>query len=168
LEAGAYITQSNPRPESKALVYAIDYGDREMVELLRELWEPPNDLPTLAGLGHIEKVQTFLNSQTDEVDLVHGLALACMNQHIEVADYLIKQGADINAEWSLHEPATILHHLAFSGKLEMVQFLVERGADTSIKDFRYQADALGWAKYNGQDQVVAYLEQVTKQETVRK
>ena len=161
LEAGAYITQSNPRPESKALVYAIDYGDREMVELLRELWEPPNDLPTLAGLGHIEKVQTFLNSQTDEVDLVHGLALACMNQHIEVADYLIKQGADINAEWSLHEPATILHHLAFSGKLEMVQFLVERGADTSIKDFRYQADALGWAKYNGQDQVVAYLEQVT-------
>ncbi|MBD70301.1 hypothetical protein CMK21_09265 [Candidatus Poribacteria bacterium] len=168
LEVGAYITQSNPRPESKALVYAIDYGDREMVELLRELWEPPNDLPTLAGLGHIEKVQTFLNSQTDEVDLVHGLALACMNQHIEVADYLIKQGADINAEWSLHEPATILHHLAFSGKLEMVQFLVERGADTSIKDFRYQADALGWAKYNGQDQVMAYLEQVTKQETVRK
>ena len=50
----------------------------------------------------------------------------------------------------------------------MVQFLIERGADTNIKDFRYQADALGWAKYNGQDQVVAYLEQVTKQETVRR
>ena len=44
----------------------------------------------------------------------------------------------------------------------MVQFLVERGADTNIKDFRYQANALGWAKYNGQDQVAAYLEQFKK------
>ena len=44
----------------------------------------------------------------------------------------------------------------------MVQFLVERGADMNIKDFRYQADALGWAKYNGQNQVVSYLEQFKK------
>ena len=113
-------------------------------------------------MGNLEKVQVFLNSKTDEEDLVYGLALACMNQHMDVADYLIKQGVDINAEWSLHEPATILHHLAFFGKLEMVQFLVERGADTNIKDFRYQADALGWAKYNGQNQVVSYLEQFKK------
>ena len=62
-------------------------------------------------------------------DLSAGLALACMNQHKEIANYLINQGADINAEWSLHEPATILHHLAFLGKLDMVQFLIERGAD---------------------------------------
>ena len=162
LEAGAYITQANPRPKSKALVYAIEYGDRETVKLLRQLWEPPNDLATLAGLGNLEKVQVFLNSKTDEEDLVYELALACMNQHMDVADYLIKQGVDINAEWSLHEPATILHHLAFFGKLEMVQFLVERGADMNIKDFRYQADALGWAKYNGQNQVVSYLEQFKK------
>ena len=162
LEAGAYITEANPRPKSQALVYAIEYGDRKTVKLLRGLWEPPNDLANLAGLGNLEKVQVFLNSQTDEVDLVHGLALACMNQHMDVADYLIKQGVDINAEWSLHEPATILHHLAFLGKLEMVQFLVERGADMNIKDFRYQADALGWAKYNGQNQVVSYLEQLKK------
>jgi len=36
LEVGAYITQFNPRPKSKALVYATDYGNREMVELLRD------------------------------------------------------------------------------------------------------------------------------------
>ena len=33
------------------------------------------------------------------------------------------------AHKSLHESATILHHLAFLGKLDMVQFLIERGAD---------------------------------------
>ena len=85
-----------------------------------------------------------------------------MNQHKEIANYLIDQGADIDAEWSLHEPATILHHLAFFGKLDMVQFLIERGSDPTIKDFRYQSDALGWAKYNGQDKVVAYLRHVIK------
>ncbi|MBT22442.1 hypothetical protein CMK17_21260, partial [Candidatus Poribacteria bacterium] len=63
-------------------------------------------------------------------------------------------------EWSLHEPATILHHMAFFGKLNMVRFLIERGANPTIKDFRYQLDALGWAKYNDQDQVAAYLQQV--------
>ena len=85
LEAGAYITQSNPRPESKALVYAIDYGDREMVELLRELWEPPNDLPTLA-----RKSTDFFNRQTKEVVLVGGLAWAGIN-HQQIADDQIQQ-----------------------------------------------------------------------------
>ena len=160
LNSGAYISRADPRPKSKALVYAIDYGNREMVELLKKLWEPSYDLPTLAGLGDLSKVKTYPNRHIDEADLVGGLALACMNQHQEVADYLIQQGADVNAEWSLHEPATILHHMAFFGKLNMVRFLIERGANPTIKDFRYQSDALGWAKYNDQDQVAAYLQQV--------
>ena len=81
LNSGAYISQANPRPKSKSLVYAIDYGNREMVELLKKLWEPPYDLPTLAGLGDLSKVKTYLNKHIDEADLVGGLALACMNQH---------------------------------------------------------------------------------------
>ena len=92
--------------------------------------------------------------------LVRALALACMNEHLEIATYLIDRGADINGEWSLHEAATILHHVAFCGKLKVVQFLVERGADLSIRDLRYDSDALGWANYNGQQKVVGYLEKV--------
>ena len=45
--------------------------------------------------------------------------------------------------------------MAFFGKLNMVRFLIERGANPTIKDFRHQSDALGWAKYNDQDQMVA-------------
>ena len=137
-----------------------------MVELLKDLWTPPYDLPTLAGLGDLSKVKTYLDHQVN-ADLSAGLALACMNQHQEIANYLIDQGADINAEWSLHEPATILHHLAFFGKLDMVQFLIERGADPTIKDFRYQSDALGWAEYNGQDNVVVYLRAVIRDKQLR-
>ena len=166
LDSGAYIGKTNSRPNSNALVYAIEYGNREMVELLKDLWTPPYDLPTLAGLGDLSKVKTYLDHQVN-ADLSAGLALACMNQHKEIANYLIDQGADINAEWSLHEPATILHHLAFFGKLDMVQFLIERGADPTIKDFRYQSDALGWAEYNGQDNVVVYLRHVIRDKQLR-
>jgi len=160
LNSGAYISQTEHRPKSNALVYAIEYGNRKMVKLLKKLWEPPCDLPTFAGLGNLSKVKTYLSEKIDEDDLLRGLALACMNQHQEVADYLIEKGTDVNSEWSLHEPATILHHLAFFGKLDMVKFLIKRGADPTIKDFRYQSDALGWAEYNNQDKVVAYLQQI--------
>jgi ankyrin repeat protein len=60
----------------------------------------------------------------------------------------------------LHEPATILHHLAFFGKLNMVRFLIERGVNPTIKDFRYQSDTLIGLKINDRDQVATYLQQV--------
>jgi len=85
-----------------------------MVELLNGL--APNDLPTLA-----RKSTDFFNRQTKEVDLVGGLAWAGIN-HQQIADDQIQQRVDANAESSLHEPATILHHLALAGKLEMVPF----------------------------------------------
>ena len=80
-----------------------------MVELLNGL--APNDLPTLA-----RKSTDFFNSQTKEVDLVGGLAWAGIN-HQQMADDQIQQRVDANAESSLHEPATILHHLTLAGDL---------------------------------------------------
>ena len=178
LDAGACVADVDPRPESNAMVYAIDYGNRQMIELLWNLWQPAENLPTAAGIGNTKKVRSFFDNQgklkqhaalvypegegieaSDRV-LVRALALACMNEHLEIATYLVDRGADINGEWSLHEPATILHHIAFTGKLKVVQFLVERGADLSIRDLRYDSDALGWASYNGQKKVVAYLKKV--------
>ena len=50
--------------------------------------------------------------------------------------------------------------MAFFGKLNMVRFLIERGANPTIKDFRHQSDALGWAKYNDQDQVAPTCSQL--------
>jgi len=63
------LCQTDPRLKSKAFAYAIDYGNREMVELLKKLWEPSYDLETLAGLGDLSKVKTYLNKHIDEADL---------------------------------------------------------------------------------------------------
>jgi hypothetical protein len=106
--------RESPPANSRALVYAIDYGDREMIELLLPYWKPREELPTWAGLGHLGKVRSFFDEQgrmrthraevypesakveNTEAILTHALGLACMNEQLEVADFLLRRGADIN------------------------------------------------------------------------
>ena len=67
------------------------------------------------------------------------LAWSVINSHFDVADFLLEHGADINTTWSSHEPASILHELVFHGNYEAMQFLIDRGIDMTIKDYRWNA-----------------------------
>ena len=53
--------------------------------------------------------------------------------------------------------ATPLHNAAWIGDLAMVRLLLELGADPSARDPSYRATPLGWAEYNRQTEVAAYL-----------
>jgi ankyrin repeat protein len=56
------------------------------------------------------------------------LAWAVLNNHFEIADFLLGHGADINTNWGSHEPASILHELVYFHKnYEAMQFLIDRG-----------------------------------------
>jgi hypothetical protein len=63
-----------------------------------------------------------------------------------VADFLLAHGAAINTGWSSHDPASILHELVFHGNYEAMQFLIDRGIDMTITDYRRNATAQGWAR----------------------
>ena len=66
------------------------------------------------------------------------LAWSVINRHFDVADFLLEHGADINTNWNSHEPASILHHLVFlPNPYESMQFLIDRGIDMTIKDYRW-------------------------------
>ncbi len=164
VDLGADIMKKPPQ-DSRALVYAIDYGDRKMIDLLIPHWKPRDELPTWAGLGHEDKVRSFFDAkgrlkphraevypesaepENPKDILVHALGLACMNGQLEIADFLLGHEADVNAPWGLHEPATILHEVATNGRLEPVLFLLGRGADVTIRDERFGGTALEWAMY---------------------
>ena len=73
------------------------------------------------------------------------LAWAVINNHFEIADFLLAHGADINTNWSSHEPASILHELVWHKNYEAMQFLIDRGIDMTIVDYRWGATAQGWA-----------------------
>ena len=73
------------------------------------------------------------------------LAWAVLNNHFEIADFLLAHGADINTNWCSHEPASILHELVWHKNYEAMQFLIDRGIDMTIRDYRWGGTAEGWA-----------------------
>jgi hypothetical protein len=83
------------------------------------------------------------------------LAWACMNRQFEIAAFLLERGANINTDWSTHEPASILHECAISGNYEAAQFLIDHGIDMTIRDYRWNSTAEGWACHAAQDKKMA-------------
>jgi len=91
-------------------------------------------------------------------------AWAVMNRHLEVADLLLEHGADINTTWSSHEPASVLHELVFHANYDSMQFLIDRGIDMTIRDYRWNATAQGWAFHAAKDEKMAqWLEDAERQ-----
>jgi hypothetical protein len=83
------------------------------------------------------------------------LAWAVLNNHFDVAGFLLEHGANINTTWSSHEPASIMHELVWHRNYEAMRFLVDRGIDLTIRDHRWNATAQGWAKYAAEDEKLA-------------
>jgi len=83
------------------------------------------------------------------------LAWSVINNHLDVASFLLDHGADVNTKWSSHEPASLLHELVWHRNYEAMQFLIDRGIDMTTKDYRWNATAQGWASYAANDEALA-------------
>jgi hypothetical protein len=170
-------------PPSRALIYAFTYGRAHPLPILLRIWPMPDDLPRAAGSGDFARVRRWFDAAGRPAlgDIAHHfpagdawirgylgwgeptvqqildtvLAFAVMNNHFEIAGFLLEQGADINTNWSSHEAASILHELVWHKNYEAMQFLVDRGIDMTIHDYRWQATAVGWAAVAAKDEKLA-------------
>ena len=105
--------------------------------------------------GREPGVQDILNT---------ALAWAVLNNRFEVAGFLLAHGADINTNWCSHEPASILHELVWYKNYEAMQFLIDRGIDMTIHDYRWGATAAGWAFVAAKDEKLGtFLEDAEQQ-----
>jgi hypothetical protein len=171
------------RPPSSALEFALEYGKAHLLPLLTPIWPLPDDLCHAAGAGDFARVMGWFDeagrSRLGRVDqhypinnpsalrnlhwtpanaqhvLDVALAWACMNRHFEIASFLLERGANINTDWSTHEPASILHECAVRGKYEAAQFLIDHGIDMTTRDYRWNATAEGWAYHAARDKNMA-------------
>jgi Ankyrin repeat len=178
-------------PPSQAVEFALVYAKPHLLPILLRIWPMPDDLPHAAGRGDLARVKRWFDAagkpalgdlaKHAPANSVHprepqwggvgvqqvldtALAWAVINNHFEIADFLLRHGADINTNWSSHEPASILHELAhFHKNYEAMQFLIDRGIDLQTLDYRWRATAVGWARYAAKDETMArWLDQAQK------
>jgi len=170
-------------PASRVFIHAFTYVQTRLLPMLLRIWPMPDDLPHAAGNGDFTQVRHWFDAAGRPAlgDLANhfpandawirenlnwgepsvqqvldtALAWAVMNGHFEIADFLLGHGADINTNWSSHEPASILHELVWHKNYKAMQFLIDRGIDMTILDYRWDATAQGWALYAEKDEKMA-------------
>lgn len=90
--------------------------------------------------GDLKKAQTLL-PRLAGVDMRSeqgwtGLIMACHGQHQDVAKWLIREGADVNA--TNHKGTTVFMYaktpVVGSGDTSFLDFLISQGADPNAKD----------------------------------
>jgi hypothetical protein len=186
LERDPALLRTAAPPPSSAIAHALSYGNAHLVPILTRIWPLPDDLPHAAGTGNAAAVARWFDATGQPVlgSLAHhypgsdplfkgadlgwgpvtmqqvldcALAWAVLNRHFEIASFLLERGANINTNWATHEPASILHEAAIQGHEDAVQFLIDHGADLTMKDYRYHSNAEGWARYGSHDERMADL-----------
>ena len=192
LDLDPALLRRQPPPRSQALEFAVTYARPHLIPVLTRIWPLPDDLPHAAAVGNLSRVKQWFDeagapalgnlqnhfsctspqarmdfqwgAPTAQQVLDMALALSVINGHFDVADFLLEHGADINTTWGSHEPASMLHELVFQGNYESMRFLIDRGIEMTIKDYRWNATAHGWALYAAKDQKMAqWLEEAQRQ-----
>jgi hypothetical protein len=162
------LTRIWPLPDD--LPHAAGMGDLVRVKK----WFDASGAPALGDLeNHYPRTSPHLTKHDDlqwgaptvQHVLDTALAWSVINRRFDVADFLLEHGANISTNWNSHEPASILHHLVFlPNPYESMRFLIDRGIDMTIKDYRWNATAQGWARYGNNDEKMAqWLEEAERQ-----
>ena len=95
--------------------------------------------------------------------LDHALSMAAMRGSREAAQFLLTHGAAINAQppgfyWKRGRGCSAMHKAANEGEIEMVDFLLESGADPTIRDLQGDNTPAGWARYSNEPEIADILE----------
>ena len=191
LDKSPAILRRQPPPPSQAIEHAITYGHTRLLPMLNRIWPLPDDLPHAAGTGNLARVKQWFDASgapalgnvrshfphtgihqepyddwgvsPEQKVLDTALAWSVINHHFDVADFLLEHGADVSTRWNSHEPASILHHLVFENDYEAMQYLIDRGIDMTIRDYRWDATAEGWARHGkGDEKMAVWLEEAER------
>lgn len=106
------------------------------------------------------KVSQWSNDRQDIID--NAFVYACIHNQIDAANFLLEQGAQINAiPPGFDYSGTGLHYAALNGHRSMVDVLIQRGADVNIKDTKVNSTPAGWAEHGGHKELSHYLAQTS-------
>ena len=115
------------------------------------------DLVANLALGDWETAERLVRENPKLLD-TGALHLMAKRNNLAAAKWLLDHGADPNARWAHWEAeVTPLHLAASQGHADVVRLLLAAGADASIRDSAHDADALGWAEFFRQPEIIQIL-----------
>lgn len=120
-----------------ALILAVNSGHKGIAELLFAAGVLP-DLYESASIGRTDRVAQFLDDdpsllESHSPEGFTALTLAAHFGHTETLEFLISQGADVNAISRHAMNVTPLHAALFGRQIETAKVLVAAGADVTPK-----------------------------------
>jgi ankyrin repeat protein len=139
LEHGASIdgVVSGNQETGSPIVGALRNGHKQAAEYLARRGARL-DLESAAGVGRLDVVEALF----DETQIQLGFLWACQYGRINVIEFLLKKGVDINAD--AKTGLSGLHWSVVGGSLEAVELLLRNGADSDAVN-KYGGTALGQA-----------------------
>jgi ankyrin repeat protein len=148
-------------------------GNRESAELLLAAGAEPRRLDPLerfvAACMRADRAEVEA-TQTDELvrmaEQTHApLSQAAALGRRDAVRLMLDIGFDINAPGcdtgvtSADHGGTALHEAVFADAPELVEMLLARGADSSIRDPEWHGTAADWARYAGNDELAHVIEE---------
>jgi uncharacterized protein len=162
------------------LDWAAVMGSTRVADLLLARGAGGLTLIVGAGLGKIDTVKSIIASGADlsahrrrgaperpddhwPADSAHiqgdvlsdALFAAARNGHTEVVEYLLDEGAQVDAKGVFG--GTGLHWAAINGHRKTVELLIARGASLTIRDERFDSTPEGWANEGGHTDLAVVL-----------
>ena len=123
----------------------------------------PMDLLAFLALRDFDRAHRLLRANPALIAPASGvLHLMAKRNDGTAVRWLLDRGADVNGMWPHWDAElTPLHLAARDGHADMVRMLLAAGADVTIRDSKHDADAIGWAEFFKQSEIVTILENHT-------
>ncbi len=142
-------------PDRATIIATAGHAECDALRVLLAHGQPLSAL-IAAALGDGDSLRRLL-SGSDREDVQTAFGLAIINGHAGTAQVALDAGADINAYLPVHAHSTALHQAAIGNVPGLISFLLARGARADISDTLWDATALEWAIYEGNDEAARAL-----------
>ena len=138
LSRGAEFPTVPAKPWQEPITLAANSGSLEMVRFILDLGYAVEDAYAAALFGDITITRYLLERGMDaNTATVDGYTALYFANDPDRMDVLLTHGADLNIQSNTHA-RTPLHHITGTGSTELIQRLVDHGADVNARDFQGQ------------------------------